>query len=261
MRIMHVMTDTPENKLIDESEEIDETQVSADDDVSNDDHGSTRQRSTIVFPYGSLQDAEKIAKEVHGKWGGHASPDQLAAGMDTSPRSGTFRVKLATARIFGVVQTKRSLVEITDLGRRLVDPQKAAAARVEAFLGVPLFKEIYESHRGASLPPGSALENEMVRLGVSAKQKDRARQAFQRSAEQAGFFDHGRDRLIMPPELETSAGPRGDEDNTNVGIPDAVTALWLTLLRDGASWSPQRTHRYVQAARELRNALSEDAAS
>jgi len=217
MRIMHVMTDTPENKLIDESEEIDETQVSADDDVSNDDHGSTRQRSTIVFPYGSLQDAEKIAKEVHGKWGGHASPDQLAAGMDTSPRSGTFRVKLATARIFGVVQTKRSLVEITDLGRRLVDPQKAAAARVEA--------------------------------------------SFQRSAEQAGFFDHGRDRLIMPPELETSAGPRGDEDNTNVGIPDAVTALWLTLLRDGASWSPQRTHRYVQAARELRNALSEDAAS
>ena len=38
----------------------------------------------------------------------------------------------------------------------------------------------------------------MVGLGVSDKVKDRARQTFERSAEQAGFFAHGRNRLVMP---------------------------------------------------------------
>jgi hypothetical protein len=33
---------------------------------------------------------------------------------------------------------------------------------------------------------------------VSEKVKDRARQNFDRSAEQAGFFEHGKNRLVMP---------------------------------------------------------------
>jgi hypothetical protein len=37
-----------------------------------------------------------------------------------------------------------------------------------------------------------------VRLGVAEKQKGRARRVFERSAEQAGFFDHDKTRLIMP---------------------------------------------------------------
>ena len=35
-------------------------------------------------------------------------------------------------------------------------------------------------------------------LIVSEKQKDRARQVFERSAEQGGFFEHGKNRLVMP---------------------------------------------------------------
>jgi hypothetical protein len=38
----------------------------------------------------------------------------------------------------------------------------------------------------------------MVGLGVSDKVKDPARQTFERSAEQAGFFAHRRNRLVMP---------------------------------------------------------------
>ena len=44
----------------------------------------------------------------------------------------------------------------------------------------------------------AALEREIVGLGVSDKVKDRARQVFERSADQAGFFAHGRNRLVMP---------------------------------------------------------------
>ena len=35
-------------------------------------------------------------------------------------------------------------------------------------------------------------------IGVASKQTDRARQAFMRSARQAGFFAHGEDRLVRP---------------------------------------------------------------
>jgi hypothetical protein len=38
----------------------------------------------------------------------------------------------------------------------------------------------------------------MSELGVSSKQTGKARQAFERSAKQAGFFAHGADRLVMP---------------------------------------------------------------
>ncbi|MTV11833.1 MULTISPECIES: hypothetical protein [Bradyrhizobium] len=48
------------------------------------------------------------------------------------------------------------------------------------------------------IPPTAALEREMVGLGVAEKQKERARQVFERSAEQAGYFEHGRNRLVMP---------------------------------------------------------------
>jgi len=42
----------------------------------------------------------------------------------------------------------------------------------------------------------AALEREIVGLGVSDKVKDRARQKFEKSAEQTGFFEHGKTGLL-----------------------------------------------------------------
>lgn len=42
------------------------------------------------------------------------------------------------------------------------------------------------------------MERELVGLGVSEKVEDRARRTFEKSAEQAGFFAHGRNRLVTP---------------------------------------------------------------
>jgi hypothetical protein len=72
------------------------------------------------------------------------------------------------------------------------------AAKAQAFLKVPLYKAIFEKYKGGVLPPTAALEREIVALGVSEKQKERARQVFERSADQAGFFEHGKNRLVMP---------------------------------------------------------------
>src|SRR5665811_273018 len=100
---------------------------------------STYLRSTIAFPYTPLKDAELVVNQLHDKWGGKASPEQLAGGLDSTTKSGAFRIKVATARTFGVVTVSRGSIALTELGRKLIDPQSRDQARVEAFLTVPLF--------------------------------------------------------------------------------------------------------------------------
>jgi hypothetical protein len=80
----------------------------------------------------------------------------------------------------------------------IIDPNRAREAKVQAFLNVPLYREVFEKYRSDLLPPAAALEKDMEALGVAPKMKDRARRTFERSAEQAGFFEQGRARLVMP---------------------------------------------------------------
>lgn len=224
-------------------------------------------RSTIGFPYTGLKDAEQIARALHESWGGSASPDQLAASptLDASPRSGSFRTKVATARTFRVIAISRGNIALTDLGRKLVDPQTRAMARIEAFLIVPLFAALVNEYRGNTLPPDEGLEQKIRDLGVSAKQTARARQAFQRSAELAGFFKMGKDRLVQPADLpgtdDPPSPPKDYKQNpgpppSNAALPAPLSELWLTLLREGRSWSPEKIQEFVDAARTLHDLLT-----
>ena len=119
--------------------------------------------------------------------------------MDQSIKSSGFRLQLSTSRLFGIIESEGTeAYRLTPLGRRIVDPQTARKAKADSFLNVPLFKMLFEKHSEGVLPPAAALEREIANLGVAEKQKDRARQIFERSADQAGFFEHGRNRLVKP---------------------------------------------------------------
>lgn len=170
-----------------------------------------RERSTIEFPYGDLEDALKVVTAIHTNAGLSASTDQLAAYMKQSATSGAFRLRAATAAVFRLTANERGSVTLTSLGRRVVDPAQSRQAKAEAFLAVPLYKAVYEKFRGHMLPPAAALEREMANLGVSSKQTDKARQAFERSAQQAGFFAHGNDRLVVPAGASEKSTPDTDK--------------------------------------------------
>lgn len=173
--------------------------------------GRKNERSTIRFPYGDLGDAQEIASKIHENAGNECDLDQLAAFMGQTATSGSFRTKLATAKTFGVISTDRGgQVSLTDLGRRLADPAGREAAGAEAFLAVPLYERVYAEFKGRSLPQAAGVERFMATEGVSQKQVSRARQAFERSALQAGFFAHGKDRLVAPVTREGSSP--GTED-------------------------------------------------
>lgn len=166
----------------------------------------TREQSTIQFPYGDLEDGIRVARGIMTCGGVPCAADQLAATLGQVPTGGAFRGNVATARIFGLVDFVGGKYLLTELGFAITDQKRERAARADAFLKVPLYRKVYEEFRNRQLPPRPLpLEHAFVGFGVASKQKDKARQAFDRSAQQAGYFDHGsRDRLIRPAVADIS---------------------------------------------------------
>lgn len=219
-----------------------------------------RQRSTIGFPYmdlaASIDLAQAIFKNVAA---GECDDDQLAAWTSQSSKSSTFRVQVYAARTFGILTGEASRHRLTDLGLSIVDAHREREARVRAFLSVPLYSAVFERFKGGQLPPAAALEREMVGLGVAPKQKDRARQVFERSAEQAGFFAHGRDRLIQPgvipgqqapPKPEDQAGGGGNGGGNGGGggddVDPIIRGLLVRLPKAGDMWPEAERKLWLQ---------------
>lgn len=190
--------------------------IKASDQAELDDGDGQRQRSTIVFPYGDLNNAVEVAKTL-ADHGGLGTMDQIAAWLKhENVDSGTFRVKLAAGRIFGVAEVRDENVSLTDLGNQIVRPDSEARARAYAFIHVPLYKAIYEKYKGRLLPGDGVLEADMVGLGVAPKQKNRARQGFQRSAEQAKL---GKDRLVLPAGVSLDSKPQEEAKGRKMETP------------------------------------------
>jgi hypothetical protein len=182
--------------------------------AANAEGDSKRERSAISFPYGDLDDAVAVARAIHNNAGTTTCTlSQLAAFLGQPISSGTFRARVSNAAIFGLTENARREVSLTAMGRRIADPTAEPAARVDAFLHVPLYLRIFDHHDGYTLPSAAPLEKFMREVGVSPKQTGRARQALMRSARQAGFFAHGEDRLVRP----TLSGGPGTRPIESVG--------------------------------------------
>jgi hypothetical protein len=254
-----------------------------------------RQRSTIGFPYTDLESALGVARAIHEKGGGQCDLDQLAAWMGhETVSSGAFNLKIAAARLFGLIEGDRQRIRLTSLGKDAIDPQKERSAKAEAFLNVPLYRRIYDEHRGGLLPPDIGLQREMQQFGVTAKQADKARQTFQRSASQAGFFATGKSRLVMPggassnePARSPSQRPPGHPGiearhnpdqlgasggSGNAGGPPiagtdhgsdlhpAIAGLLQTLPPSGSEWPQDQRAVWLNAAEMLFKLVYKDSA-
>ena len=209
--------------------------LEADDGESGED--GKRQRSTIGFPYSDYESAAEVATAIHGNVGsGNCSGGQLSAWMNQSAKSSGFRTQLAAARLFGLIESEDpESIRLTDLGRRTIDPTQARAAKAEAFLRVPLFKSLYDLHKDSVTPPAAALEREIASLGVSEKQKARARQVFESSAQQTGFREAAPNRLVMPAVVIRDKPPAEEKPKNGGGTGEGgslhLDPLLMALLR------------------------------
>lgn len=225
--------------------------VSSVMDADQDD-GDARQRSTIQFPYNNLNDAKEVADAIHSNVGtGECDDAQLSAWMNLSPKSSGYRIQVSASRMFGLVETSSSKHKLSTLGRMIVDPQREREARAKAFLQVPLYKKIFDNYSGGVIPPAAALERDLVGIGVAEKQTGRARSVFERSAEQAGYFEHGKNRLVMPgiasrpveeekpreeAEERGGSGGGGGGNGTPPGVDPIIGGLLARLPKSGDVW-------------------------
>jgi hypothetical protein len=103
--------------------------------------------------------------------------DELAVWTGQTAAGGTFRTRLGAAKMFGLIETGQGRATLTPLGRdALENSGKSHASRITAFLNVEVFKGMYDQFKGGALPPPPAIERQVVELGVSPRQKERARQ-------------------------------------------------------------------------------------
>ena len=227
-------------------------------------------QSTIAFPNYDLDAAVLVAKHVYSRSGlGPCPLDELAAESGTT-MSGNFRNKNSAARLFGFIEKDgQSKVKLTDLGARVVSAEAESDARAAAFLNVPLYSQIFEKYRGKLLPPAKALEREMVTLGVIPTQSAAARQIFQRSAREAGYFNSGDDRLVRP--RATSGGAAAETlDQTIADAPSSepetkkrrngsggggrhpfVEGLLETMPEPGTVWAIEGRAAWLEAAANI----------
>ena len=229
---------------------------------------SGRGASTIQFPYSDIEDAISVATALMKGGGIPLSRDQLAAAMDASPTSGSFNTRIGTARMFQVIETKDNKYQLTEIGFEIIDPARQKAAMVKAFLAVELYRKTYEEFRGKLLPPRPlGLENAFVNFGVTPKQKERARTAFDRSARAAGFFPNGNeDRLVLPfPTADAPETEKPKEDDAKVdsaagldkggvtvpGLHRSILGMLDELPAPKATWSKAEQADWLEAIATL----------
>ncbi len=221
-------------------------------------------KSTIRFPYLDQDDAVKLAKAIHAVAGNSCTRDALAGHLKVSATAGAFNLRMVTAKMFGFVEADKGLFSLTELGKRAIDPRQEKAARAESFLLIPLYKRMFDQYRNMLLPGNPALEKAMEQMGVAPKQTDKARQAFQRSAQQAGFFSFGSDRLIAPPTTSSSAlqtpangengqtghgsGSGGDGGGGDDGNQSLIDGLIKVLPKAGHPWPLEAQRKWLQTA-------------
>lgn len=236
--------------------------------IENPEDEAAQGRSTIKFPYLDQSDAVEIAKAVHDTAGNSCDRDALAAHLNVSSKGGGFNLRLLTAKLFGFITSESGTVSLTPLGIRVIDPQQEKAARAESFLLVPLYRRVFDDYRGNMLPANPALEAAMEKMGVAPKQKDKARQVFQRSANQAGFFAVGNNRLVAPQVRTTEAKPAVDSDDQASGskggiapppppppqgpeLPPHVKFLVDKLPEEGTVWGMTGRRKWLEGALKI----------
>lgn len=215
-----------------------------------------RAQSTIQFPYNDLEDAVKVALTIWNNYPAGCDIGQLAGAFRQTPKSGAFRTKVLASKMFGLVQGSQKLT-VTPLGRKVTDDRTAAEAKAEAFLRVPLFKAVFDhvAPGGGMLPASNeGLGNLIRELGVVENQVDKARQVFQRSAKQAGYHDHGVDRLVRPAsgrrqELEEPPAEKDRERERDSSEREGIMAHPLIVGLLGALPDPE--DEFPQEDRDL----------
>jgi len=235
--------------------------------------GKLKQLSGIGYPYFDFNDSLTVAELIHTQGGGACDIDQLAAWLDyKSTGSGTFASRLASARYFGLIgNTQGGRVAITERARAILTPimpDDAVRGRADAFLAVPLYKQVFDQYRGNTLPPDVGLSNLFQQqFKILPERVQQAVRVFKDSATQTGFFQSARDRLIRPSATAVSTPVNAEQPidakreetqterrrvssgggDDGSGVNPSILGLLRKLPQPGDNWTKADQQAFLEA--------------
>jgi hypothetical protein len=167
--------------------------------------GKPKPKSGTAAPYYDLAQSIVVAQTIHEQGGGACSREQLAPLLKYSgTNNGGFLTRVSAAKMFGLIDESGETLRITDRAKSILSPviaQDAERAKVEAFLAVDLFRQVFERFKGQMLPQETGLKNLLANTyQVVPGRLVPALRVMMDSAETAGFFKTAgnRSRMVMP---------------------------------------------------------------
>jgi hypothetical protein len=192
-----------------------------------------------------LESSIEVARTLE-QHGGSGSADELASWLGyKSKNNGAFLSRLASARLFGLVDGQSARLSPSALAISILRPdypETAAKAKLTAFENVPLNMHVLRAYQGQVLPDEQGLRNALqVKWNIDASRAGQVLARLMDSADQAGLFSTagnrtkmikpsavGRRQVERPVELVEFEDPE-DEDaqdahrNEQSGQPPPVT--------------------------------------
>jgi hypothetical protein len=178
--------------------------------------GKPRRAPEHQFLIYDLNASLVVAKTIRESGGDSCSPDQLGAWLDyRNTRGGGFVARIYAAKAFGLIETVQGRYRITPRAEAIlyeVTPQAKAQALRDAFLGVQLFRSIYDRYKGTQIPVELGMNNLLrTQYQVPPDRVSTAYRVLMESADTAGFFHQGRRTQLVEPIIGTpQASPIDD---------------------------------------------------
>ncbi len=194
-----------------------------------------RVRQTDV-PSVSLEKALRVPNAIAESYAKQPTPpEDVAAALDVSPTSSSFRQICGAAIGYGITDGgwNAALISLTPVGMRVVSPtveDDDKAAMRKAVLTPTVQKRFLEQYDGSSLPPEKIAKNVLEKFGVPGDRAAKVYAIIQENAEQVGFIEtkDGKDYVNLHGapalNLDDTTGEADPDEQVAVSSDDSAIA-------------------------------------
>lgn len=147
------------------------------------------------YPVNSFQNALEVARAVSDSGGANSEVQKsvIAHALQSSANSGAFIQRLASAKIYGVIEGGRNGYRLTNDAKLYFFPSTEGEKRnalLTLLKSAPIFAEIIKRFDGNRIPSADLLANVLLReFGLPESWKDRVARFFLKAAGDAGVLD------------------------------------------------------------------------
>lgn len=159
--------------------------------------------SQADVPAYDLQKATRVPETLADSYGSDPTkPLAVAAALEMSPTSGTFRMMCGAAVGYGLTDggPNAATISLTALGKRVVSPLEVdddLHALREAAMKPSVAEKFYKKYDGSALPPKNIAENVLADFGVPTDRAGHVYELLMENARYVGFVKKIKDKEYL----------------------------------------------------------------